>query len=207
MFLNKRKTVFISGSAYEYGRLGDDGKDFIRNLSRTLLRNDFKIISGFGSGVGNYVLEGALNEIYLEQKTRITDQLRVYPFPVLSELESVHLNYRDDMISQAGTVIFLFGNKLEDIAVREADGMRKEFEIARSHNALLIPVGASGYISEQLWKDVVERFDDYFDNREKFELYERLGNPAAQPAELIDAILQIAQSDHAQSNHAPTNHE
>jgi hypothetical protein len=196
MLFNKRKTVFISGSAYEYGRFGDDGKDFIRNLSRTLLRNDFKIISGFGSGVGNYVLEGALNEIYLEQKTRITDQLRIYPFPVLSELESVHLNYRDDMISQAGTVIFLFGNKLEDIAVREADGMKKEFEIARSHNALLIPVGVSGYISEQLWKDVFERYDDYFHSREKFEWYERLGNPAAQPAELIEAILQIAQSNH-----------
>ena len=196
MVFNKRKTVFISGSAYEYGRFGDDGKDFIRSLKKTLLKNDFKIISGFGSGVGNYVLEGALNEIYLEQKTKITDQLRVFPFPVLTELESVHLNYRDDMISQAGTVIFLFGNKLEDIAVREADGMRKEFEIARSHKALLIPVGVSGYISEQLWKDIVERYDDYFDNREKYEWYERLGNPEARPAELIDAILQIAQSNY-----------
>ncbi|HEV3326484.1 MAG TPA: hypothetical protein VG052_12795 [Puia sp.] len=196
MVFNKRKTVFISGSAYEYGRFGDDGKDFIRNLAKTLLKNDFKIISGFGSGVGNYVLEGALNEIYLEQKTKITDQLRVFPFPMQNELESVHLNYRDDMISQAGTVIFLFGNKLEDIAVREADGMLKEFEIARSHNALLIPVGVSGYISEQLWKDVVERYDDYFDNREKYEWYERLGNPEARPAELIDAILRIAQCDH-----------
>jgi hypothetical protein len=196
MVFNKRKTVFISGSAYEYGRFGDDGKDFIRNLTKTLLKNDFKIISGFGSGVGNYVLEGALNEIYLEQKTKITDQLRVFPFPMLSELESVHLNYRDDMISQAGTVIFLFGNKLEDIAIREADGMKKEFEIARSYNALLIPVGASGYISEQLWKDIVERYDDYFDNREKYAWYKCLGNPEARPAELIDAILQIAQSNH-----------
>jgi hypothetical protein len=196
MVFNKRKTVFISGSAYEYGRFGDDGKDFIRNLTKTLLKNDFKIISGFGSGVGNYVLEGALNEIYLEQKTKITDQLRVFPFPTLNEGESVHLNYRDDMISQAGTVIFLFGNKLEDIAIREADGMKKEFEIARSHNALLIPVGASGYISEQLWKDIVERYDDYFDNREKYEWYERLGNPEARPAELIEAILRIAQCNH-----------
>jgi hypothetical protein len=74
--------------------------------------------------------------------------------------------------------------------------MLKEFEIARSHNALLIPVGVSGYISEQLWKDVVERYDDYFDNREKYEWYERLGNPEARPAELIDAILRIAQCDH-----------
>ena len=194
MQANKQKTVFISGSAYEYGRFGDDGKNFIRELSKTLLKNDFKIISGFGSGVGNYVIEGALHEIYLSRREKMTDQLRVFPFPVFTDfMESMQADYRNDMISQAGTAIFLFGNKLEDIAVREADGMRKEFEIARSHKALLIPVGASGYISEQLWKDIVERYDDYFDNREKFELYSLLGNPAARPEELIDAILQIAQ--------------
>jgi len=34
------------------------------------------------------------------------------------------------MISRAGVVIFVFGNKLEDIEVKEADGMWKEFEIA-----------------------------------------------------------------------------
>src|ERR1700722_13851127 len=191
---NKRKTVFISGSAYEYGRFGDEGKDFIRVLSKTLLHNGFKIISGFGYGVGNHVLEGALDEIYLGQKERLTDQLRVFPFPLMNGLtDTIHSSYRDDMISQAGTAIFLFGNKLEDISVRYADGMKKEFEIARSYQALLIPVGASGYISELLWKDLLDRYDDYFDNREKFGWYERLGDPSARPEQLIDAILQIAQ--------------
>lgn len=194
MSSNKRKTVFISGSAYEYGRFGDEGKDFIRELSKTLLHSGFKLVSGFGNGVGNHVLEGALDEIYLGQKERLTDQLRVFPFPLMNGLtDSIHSSYRDDMISQAGTAIFLFGNKLEDIAVRHADGMKKEFEIARSYQALLIPVGASGYISEQLWKDLLDRYDDYFDNREKFHWYERLGDPSARPEQLIDAILQIAQ--------------
>jgi hypothetical protein len=213
MPFDKRKNVFISGSAYEYGRFGEeDGRGFIRDLSKTLLKNGFKIISGFGSGVGNYVIEGALHGIYLEQKDKVTDQLKVYPFPNLNggtnlnggaklyggytlngETENIHTNYRDDMISQAGIAIFLFGNKLTDISVREADGMREEFEIAKSYNALLIPVGASGYISEKLWKDVLARYDEYFDSREKFEWYECLGNPAARPDELIDAILQIVQ--------------
>jgi hypothetical protein len=195
MPFDKRKNIFISGSAYEYGRFGEEnGRDFIRDLSKTLLKNGFKIISGFGSGVGNYVIEGALHGIYLEQKEKVTDQLKVYPFPGLNGgTENIHTNYRDDMISQAGIAIFLFGNKLMDISVREADGMREEFEIAKSYKALLIPVGASGYISEKLWKDIVARYDEYFDSREKFEWYECLGNPAARPDELIDAILQIAQ--------------
>src|ERR1700748_2524960 len=115
MQANKQKTVFISGSAYEYGRFGDDGKNFIRELSKTLLKNDFKIISGFGSGVGNYVIEGALHEIYLSRREKMTDQLRVFPFPVFTDfMESMQADYRNDMISQAGTAIFLFGNKLED---------------------------------------------------------------------------------------------
>ena len=32
MLCDKKKTVFISGSAYEYGRFGDAGKFFIRDL-------------------------------------------------------------------------------------------------------------------------------------------------------------------------------
>ncbi|WP_431217696.1 hypothetical protein ACQ86N_32980 [Puia sp. P3] len=108
-------------------------------------------------------------------------------------LGDVHTNYRDDIISQAGTAIFLFGNKLEDISVREAGGMEKEFEIARSHDVLLIPVGASGYMSERLWKHLVGQYDDYFENREKFDWYQKLGNPQTQPDELIETILRIAE--------------
>jgi len=191
---NRRKTVFISGSAYEYGKFGDGGRDFIRELARSLLRNGFSIISGFGSGVGNYVVEGALHEIYVNAGQKMTDQLRIFPFPARTDLlENVHKTYRDDIISQAGTAIFLFGNKLEDISIREADGMEKEFEIARSHNALLIPVGASGYMSERLWQQLVGKYDDYFDNREKYHWYQKLGSPEARPGELIETILRIAE--------------
>lgn len=189
MLFNRKKTVFISGSAYEYGRFGDEGKDFIRCLTTALLRHDYKIITGFGYGVGNYVVEGALQEIYGRQQTRLTDQLRIFPFP---DLDSLHRNYRDDMIAQAGTAIFLFGNKLEDIEVRRAEGMRKEFEIARSHGTLVIPVGVSGYISAELWKDLIDQYDEYFPDRSTFDWYLRLGNPEAGPADWIDAILQIA---------------
>jgi hypothetical protein len=46
MPFDKRKNVFISGSAYEYGRFGEEnGRDFIRDLSKTLLKNGFKIIA------------------------------------------------------------------------------------------------------------------------------------------------------------------
>lgn len=198
MHSNRKKTIFISGSAYEYGNLGDEGKDFIRNLTRALLRDNFSIITGFGAGVGNHVVESALQEIYAQPEIQLMDRLRVYPFPApngwagQSELDNLFRKYRSEMISRVGAAIFLFGNKLSDIAVREADGMRIELEIARANGILIIPVGVSGYISAEIWKDIVDHFDVYFNDRNLFDDYNRLGNPDTGQEEWIDAILRIA---------------
>src|ERR1700730_6683788 len=198
----KEKTVFISGSAYEYGSLGDDGAALIRNLTRSLLRRCVNILTGFGLGVGNHRVESALDEIYAQPGNRLTTQLRVFPFPTSNgsvhhpDLENLYRSYRNDMIAQAGSAIFLFGNKLEDIAVREADGMRKEYEIARSQGIRVIPVGVSGYISAAIWKDVVDHFDDYFADRSNFDSFLCLGNAESGQQAWIDAVLQIANAAH-----------
>ena len=192
MFSNKKKTVFISGSAYEYGRFGSAGKFLIRDLSRALLKNDFKIVSGFGLGVGSHIVEGALEEIHGNQQESIADQLQCFPFPPAGQSQKIRHSYRTDMISRTGVALFLFGNKLEDISIKEADGLLMEFEIARSQQVMLIPVGASGYASEKLWKRVMEGYDDYFETREKFELFEQLGDPSTDPETLIDLVIRVA---------------
>jgi hypothetical protein len=193
MLLNNRRTVFISGSAYEYGHFGDSGKTFIRNLTKNLLKSNFSIISGYGLGIGSAVIESAMEEIYLGKKEPIQDHLQVYPWPVTSRSEDIKDSYRQDMIARAGVAIFVFGNKLEGIAISEADGMRREFEIARANGALLIPVGASGYVSFKLWQEMMDHFDEYPDSREKFELYQQLGAPYTRHDRLIELIIQIAQ--------------
>jgi len=192
MHLDKAKTIFISGSAYEYGKFGEIGKPFIKHLSKALLKNDFKIVSGFGLGVGSHVVDGAIDEIHLKRKEQITDHLQCFPFPHENKSKTTMSAYRSNMISRAGAVLFIFGNKLEDISIKEADGVLEEFEIARSNKAMLIPVGASGYVAEKLWKRVVEEYDDYFETRDKFDLVEQLGNPSTAPETLIDLIIRIA---------------
>jgi hypothetical protein len=190
----KRKTIFISGSAYEYGHFGDTGKDFIRDLSKRLLKNNLRLISGFGAGVGNYIIEGAMEIAYLEKQEKITDQLLVFPFPANhheSDMAGLKNIYREEMITKAESAIFLFGNKLEEISIREADGMLHEFEIASAAHLQLVPVGACGYISEKLWKKLIGHYDDYFDSREKYNLYQQLGDTAIDPDTLIDLIIRI----------------
>src|SRR5260221_11925468 len=99
MFSDKRKTAFISGSAYEYGNFGEAGKFFIRDLSRALIKINFKLVSGFGLGVGCHVIDGALDEVYLEKKAKISDHLQVFPFPSIDHPETIKSNYRVDMFS------------------------------------------------------------------------------------------------------------
>ena len=193
MLFDKGRTVFISGSAYEYGRFGSAGRSFVRNLTASLLKHDYTLISGFGLGIGDSVVDAALHEVYHEKEDRdVSNYLRVYPFGAYVHAGTVKTCYRKDMISQADIAIFIFGNKLQDIAIREAEGMIEEFQIARANQALLIPVGASGYIAEKLWKEMMDDFDAYFETREKFALYEELGEPYTRHDRLIELILQIA---------------
>jgi hypothetical protein len=193
MLSDKRRNVFISGSAYEYGKFGESGKHFIKDLSKTLLKNNFTITSGYGMGVGPYVVEAVLEDLCMDKKNNIADRLQVFPFPPGNyHSEELKNCYRDNIMARSGTALFIFGNKLEDISIQESQGMLKEFEIARTNEALVIPVGASGYISQKLWERVFEKYDDYFGTREKYLLFEQLGDPSTDVDTLIDLIIQIA---------------
>ena len=192
MTSHQKKTVFISGSAYEYGRYGSSGKFLVRDLAKALIKSNFRIVTGYGLGIGPHVVAGALDEIYRVKKQKVSDHLQVFPFPSEPHTEQISGSYRDDMIAGTDIVLFIFGNKLRDIAIHEADGLIKEFEIARSHKKTLIPIGASGYASERIWKKLVADYDDYFETREKYSVYEQLGEPSLDPETLIDLVIQAA---------------
>ncbi len=64
------KTFFICGSAYTFDPWKKDiAEEFIRELSKEIIKNGFNIISGIGLGLGNLVVSGALEEIYSKKKT------------------------------------------------------------------------------------------------------------------------------------------
>ena len=95
-----------------------------------------------------------------------SDQLILRPFPQTEvgtrPIAQVWHDYRTDMISYSGIAIFLFGNKLKDGEVIIADGLLKEFEIAKSKGLLLIPVGATEYASRQIYSQLLQ--EGYFDS-------------------------------------------
>ncbi len=163
----KRKTVFISGSADEYEPFGDKiSLKFVKKLSENLIKNNFKIVSGFGLGIGSSVVSGALTEIYMNQKKTDSSQLILRPFPYNEDgenKEELWHKYREDMIGYSGIAIFVFGNKTDDNGqIIYAEGVKKEFEIAKKQGCFLIPVGATGYMAKKLFEEIENNFDEYY---------------------------------------------
>lgn len=188
----KRKTIYISGSAHEYGRFTPEvAEDFISNLSKELIKNSFKIVSGFGLGVGSSVINGVLKEVYLEKKETLKDQLLLRPFPQGGEAEKNWESYREDMISYAGASIFIFGNKKDGDKTILAQGVRKEFEIAVKQKALVIPVGATGFMAKELWDEISKDYKKYFLSEDHIDIFKKLGDENLDPKKLIESIIEF----------------
>ncbi|GLR62768.1 SIR2 family protein [Marinospirillum insulare] len=112
----KSKTIFISGAAHEYGEMGEhDALKFVYQLSRKLVSQGIRVVSGFGLGVGSSVISGVLEQTFTSPKAKVEDQLILRPFPQSTEgglpLSALWSKYREDMINHAGIALFLFGNK------------------------------------------------------------------------------------------------
>jgi hypothetical protein len=194
----KIKTVFISGSAHEYEAMGKDKAEaFIHELSRRLIDREYKIVSGFGLGVGSAVINGALEEIYLHGKKSTDEQLILRPFPQSqtgkTNLQMLWHEYRHDMISLGGIAILLFGNKLNDGTVVLADGVRREFEIAIENGLKVVPVGATGDMAEELWVEVCGNLDKFYPgySKEFEENFNQIGDTTLEPEALLESVLKL----------------
>jgi len=168
----RRDTVFVSGAAHEYPPPWSESEaiTFAKNLSMKLVDANFKIVSGFGLGIGSAIIAGALEQVLMRQKRPLRDQLVTRPFPQAAgpmdrdSIPALWTVYRGQMIGQSGIAVFLFGNKFDKDAgkVVLSDGMREEFDIAKREGLLLVPIGATGSIAEELWQEVKSSFDMHF---------------------------------------------
>lgn len=194
----KRNSIFISGSADEYGVWGRErAMKLIHRLSGKLISKNYRVINGFGWGIGSAVINGSLEQIYSNPKKHSENQLIIKPFPQFStgdkDLVTLWKNYRERMISLTGIIIFVFGNK-KDAKTAEiviADGVKKEFEIAMKQGCLPIPIGSTGYMSKELWKEVQKNFKSIYNNdielMTEFEILEE----EQQADKVIQAVIKI----------------
>lgn len=158
-----RKTIFISGSAVDYSPFTSEseGLKFVEKLAYKLAESGFRIISGYGLGIGNSVVSGVLKQRRSINKNNIQEVLSLRPFPL--DMPSEWTKYREDMIAESGISVFIFGNKFEEGTVKEAGGLKKEFDISVRNGNVVVPIGFTKGTSKTLFHIVQENFGAYFD--------------------------------------------
>lgn len=157
-------SVFISGSADNYEPYSkDDALGYVFKISELLIQQNFRIINGFGYGIGSSVINGALETIYSNPEKYSETQLIIKPFPQFKsgarELEDLWQEYRVNMISKCGIAIFLFGNKNGG---EIADGVIKEFEIANQRGLVCIPIASTEYAARTIYQKISSEPEKYY---------------------------------------------
>lgn len=193
----KLRTIFISGSAAEYGDWGKEKTEhFVSRLAGWIVDQNLRLSTGFGSGIGGAVVSGGLERIYAKKHHDIDDQLVMRPFPIAilgSSREETFKRYREDLISTAGVAIFMMGNKKDGEAVVSASGVRAEYELAKERGLYIVPIGASGYVAQEIWGEVMGGLDKFYpsDTGEIRELLTVLGKKVDDPIELLSPLQSL----------------
>ena len=191
----KRQNILISGAAHDYGTFENiRAEQLIYSLSQKLAEKNFKIISGFGLGIGSSVINGVLSHVYSSTKRHLDDYLIIRPFPQnitnVDERSILWKQYREDMLSDSGIALFFFGNKLVNGKIEPSDGLLQEFEIAVNQGVKVIPVGLTGFVSEDLWENVMKNTQDYYpDNKDLLNTIKNLGDKTSNDNDLINNII------------------
>lgn len=196
----RKKTVFISGSAEEYGdwdKITSQG--FIHQLSKALVENGFRIVNGFGWGVGSAVINGALEAIYEKPEKFSEEQLVVRPFPQFKtgnkELSELWEEYRHKMISLAGILVVVFGNKKDaEGNIVNAGGVKREFEIAIQHGLVPIPIAKTGYMTREIFEEIISQPQIYKGMEWVVPLIQDVAQHEISDKKIIDTVIKIVQN-------------
>ncbi len=193
----RRRSIFISGAAHKFGSEGcqRSAETFLHGLAYNLVKEGYRMVTGFGLGVGGPVINGALAWLSDEGKTITDEYIVMRPFPQVAtgkaNLADQWKAYREQMLSQAGIAIFVFGNKLDlQGKVIPSDGMRQEFDLAIEAGLIPIPIGATGFMAEELWNEVSADLKKFVPaaNHEFEENFARLGDSEFLPSDLLSHV-------------------
>ncbi|GAA0334802.1 SIR2 family protein [Sphingomonas oligophenolica] len=193
----RRQTLFVSSSAADFGPWGEEAvQNFMRALGAALVHEGIKVATGLGRGVGNALFTGAAEEA-MRAGTHLEDSLIVRPFPRAiadaAERDRLWDQYRHDIIGRAGTALFLFGNQRDGKNIVESAGIRREFEIAREHALVVLPIGATGAMARTLWQEVEGNPDLFMPelDAEGRALLKKLGTPTGDLMTLVEPVVAL----------------
>jgi hypothetical protein len=195
----KLSSVFISGAAEDFGSwTRTDAEAFLHRLSYKISSKKNRIVTGFGTGIGGAITNGVLAYLDDSGKTVSDEHLVMRPFPQVAtgvgSLADQWTAYRKAMIAYAGIALFVFGNKRDaggNIVL--SNGVRQEFDLSIQAGVHALPIGATGFIAQEIWQEMWNDFDRFYpgSNSRFRDGFEKLGDVSRSPDELIAVTNQL----------------
>jgi len=188
-----RSTIFISGSASDYGDFKKPA-EFIQKLSFELVKDGYKLVSGFGYGVGTYVINGVLHAMISEKNKKLDNYIKLRPFPYIGKSDKLaketQSNYRDTIVNEAGVMLCIFGNrKNKDEEIEDALGVVEEFQIAHKAGLKIIPIGCTGFVARNINEKLLTHFPEYYGEYPKLKKqFQILENNGLSHDEIINTV-------------------
>lgn len=187
--------IFISGginpnNLTDYGKFNvsnnedremNRAQSFLTLLGKRLVENNYVIYTGFGAGVGNYVLSGVLSEQNITiQKADDTNQ-KIHICSMINLSEEQKNIIREQFIEQCGSTIIVFGYSTEQ---NGQGGVYKEYLCSKKNNNFIIPVPATGYAAEYIYKEMEKTLSRHSE-------YEILKDNKADVEMIVDNIIEL----------------
>lgn len=161
---------------------------FIMELSRRLIDENYKIYTGFGIGIGNYVVAGAYMMNQNRRISKIEEKIHIQPMVSINKRNTSDIKdkIRRNLIDQCGIFVSIFGksdvNDLEE-EMQEKDGTYKEYQIASEADKIIIPVGATGFTSRKIYDLEKGKWE------KAGKVYKGLGDEDSDAEELVKHVM------------------
>lgn len=189
-----RKSVFVAGAAHDPAPLGRARlDDFAQKLGTRLINEGYNLISGFGYGLGEQCVVGALRALFGIPKGADLERLVVRPFPRADSAKQAEQNtrHREELIARSGILVVVAGNRERDGVIEKSPGVMEEVDIALREGKYVIPIGASEHAAREVWKKVTANPEKYLPGIRATNELTVLGKPDATNEQLMNALFKL----------------
>lgn len=173
--------IFISGSNF---RNDENINNLLKKLSLKLFEKGYKIINGFGYGIGNLLIETIIeteNNLHSNDSSYFCVDFDKYicvrPFPLGKR--NLYPQYRENMINQVQNCLFIGGAEFKfnpNNPGKMESGMYEEYLIAKKFKRNIFPIYNSGYQANRIFNDEKSDIPKLPDNISTYENIEKTVN-------------------------------
>lgn len=189
-----RKTVFVSGTAHDPSPLGRTRlDDLAREIGIRLIDERYNLVSGFGLGLGEECVVGALRALYGIPKGSDLERLVVRPLPGVERAnqQAQNTRHREDLIARSGVVVVVAGNRAQTDGIGISPGVLEEVEIGLRERKCIIPIGATGHAARKVWDRASANPERFLPGIKGNKELAVLGDSSATNEQLLNALFRL----------------